>query len=139
MRGVSFKAVAIALVATLGLDIVVGMVLTSVLGGSQLPGPEATEQQVREAMLALTKTPAFLGWSAVLGTLTTVLGGYLAARMADQVPYMNALAFGIAGMLVGLLSAHTVPPWFSVLGLVLTVPAALLGGNIAKRQRRGAA
>jgi hypothetical protein len=136
MRGVSIKAVAIALVATLGLDIVTGMILTLLLGGGELAALSASDEQAREAaVLALTNSGAFLGWSAVMGTLTTVLGGYLAARLAEQVPYMNALAFGIAGTVLALLSSRSVPLWFSVMGVAITVPAALLGGHIAKRER----
>jgi hypothetical protein len=137
MRGVSIKAVAIALVATLGLDIVTGMVLTLLLGGDQLPAMSTGDAKAREAaMLALANSPAFLGWSSVLGTLTTVLGGYLAARMAQYVPYMNALAFGLAATVLSLPMSSSVPRWLSVLGIAITVPAALVGGHIARRERR---
>jgi hypothetical protein len=137
MRGVSIRAVVIALVATLGLDIVAGMVLSATLGGDQLAAA-TNEQQRRAVMMALAQSPAFLRWAAIEGTLTTVLGGYLAARLAEHVPYMNALAFGIVGTLMALLPAQAAPPqWFSIFALATTVPAALVGGHIAKRQRRG--
>lgn len=137
MRGVSIKAVAIALVATLGLDIVAGMVLSTVLGGDQIAAA-ANDVQRREVMMALARSPAFLRWAAIEGTLTTVLGGYLAARLAEHVPYMNALAFGVVGTVMALLPSQAAPPrWYLIFALVTTVPAALVGGHIAKRQRRG--
>ena len=35
----------------------------------------------------------------VFGMATTVLGGYLAARIAKRIPYYHGLAMGIVGML----------------------------------------
>jgi hypothetical protein len=138
MQGVSIKAVAIALVATLGLDIVAGLVLTSVLGGDQLAAAKNDEQR-RQIMMMVAQSPAFLRWAAIEGTLTTVLGGYLAARLAEHVPYMNALAFGLLGIVIALLPGEVTPPrWYLIFALVTTVPAALVGGHIAKRQRRRA-
>jgi len=137
MRGVSIRAVVIAFVATLGLDLLFGTVLTSMLVGDQLDAA-TNEQQKRAIMMALAQSPEFLRWAVIEGTLTTVLGGYLAARLAEHVPYMNALAFGLVGTAMLLLPAPIVPPqWFVVFTLATTVPAALVGGHIAKRQRRG--
>jgi hypothetical protein len=138
MKNISFKAVAIAVLATLGLDIVSGIVLTMILGGDTF-APGLTEQQTKEAVARLTSSDAFLRSSLVLGTLTTVIGGYIAARLAQTVPYFNALAFGIVGVLFGVAAAGTLPLWYEIIGFGVALPAALLGGHIAKQQaRRGA-
>ena len=68
----------------------------------------------------------------IFSTASTVLGGYLAARLARAVPYFNALAFGVLGLVLSVLTVPDVPTWFKVLGFGLTLPAALLGGHIAK-------
>lgn len=131
MRGVSFKAVALATIATLGLDIVSGIVLIAARGGDPFFAP-ATDQQREMAIAVLMADPTFLVLSLVLGTLTTVIGGYLAARIARIVPYMNALAFGLLGIVIGAFMAEGVPLWYNVLGFSAMLPAALFGGHLAK-------
>lgn len=133
MRGVSLKAVLLATAATLGLDIVSGMLLLALLGGDSL-APTLTDDQRRAAIMALASNPAFMVPSLVLGTLTTVIGGYLTARIAKTLPYMNSLAFGLLGIVIAVLTAQDLPLWYSVLGIGSLVPAALVGGYIAKRQ-----
>jgi hypothetical protein len=81
----------------------------------------------------LTTTGGFQAWGLILGTLTTAVGGYVAARLAKSVPYWNALVFGIVGIIVGILMAGDLPLWYTVLGFGLTLPAALLGAYICKR------
>ena len=137
MKNISFKAVAIAVLATLGLDIISGIVLTMILGGDTFASG-MTEQQTQEAVARLIASDTFLRSSLVLGTLTTVVGGYLAARLARTVPYFNALAFGIVGILFGVAAAGDVPPWYQIIGFGLALPAALLGGRIAGSSRRAA-
>ena len=133
MRGISFKAVAVAFLATLGLDICSGIVLTLLLGAESF-APELTEQQMNDAVVALSTTRGFLIASLVFGTLTTVVGGYIAARMAQFVPYLNAFVFGLVGIIFGALMAKGSPLWFNLLGFAFILPAALLGGHIAKRR-----
>lgn len=133
MSGISLKAIAIALIATLALDTLCGIALTLVVGGGSFT-QGMTEDETRAALSALTADRRFLIWSFVLGTSTTVFGGYLAARFSKVVPYMNALAFGVLGILVAVLTASDLPRWYSVFGFVTTVPAALLGAWIYKRQ-----
>lgn len=138
MRGVSFKAVALATIATLGLDIVSGMLLLAILGGDSL-SPTLTEEQRREAIMALASNPTFMVPSLVLGTLTTVIGGYVTARIAKSLPYMNSLVFGVLGIIIAALTAQDLPLWYTVLGFAAILPAALLGGHVAKRQMQASA
>lgn len=120
MARINVKAVLLGFGAVLLLDTVVGFILYAVLGVD----PTA-EQAVSQA----TSSVAFLLSSAVLGSLTTALGGYLAARIAKSYPYFNALALGLLGAAFGLLFWPHYPVWFNILGLVLVVPAALLGAH----------
>ena len=133
MWGISIKAVVLASLAVIGIDIVSGIVLAAVFGGPSLSA-EMTDEQLREAAAAMAQQPGYLTAALILGTASTVLGGYLAARLARTVPYFNALAFGVLGAVLGLLTSSELPTWFRVVGLGLTVPAALVGAYLAKRQ-----
>jgi hypothetical protein len=133
MWGISIKAVVLASLAVIGIDIVSGIVLAAVFGGPSLSA-EMTDEQLREAAAAMVQQPGYLTAALILGTASTVLGGYLAARLARTVPYFNALAFGVLGAVLGLLTSSELPTWFRVVGLGVTVPAALVGAYFAKRQ-----
>ena len=93
-----------------------------------------TDEQLKQAAAAMVGQPGYLTAALILGTGSTVLGGYLAARLARTVPYFNALAFGVLGVVLGVLTSSELPTWFRVVGLGLTVPAALIGAYVAKRQ-----
>src|SRR5262245_53904821 len=121
MRGVSLKAVLLATAATLGLDIVSGMLLLSLLGGESL-SPTLTEEQRRTAIMALASNPSFMVPSLLLGTITTVVGGYLTARIAKTLPYMNSCAFGLLGVVIAIMTSQDLPLWYSVLGIGSLVP-----------------
>ena len=75
------------------------------------------------------------GFSADIGiTIARVVGGFLVARIARRIPYFNALAYGVLGAVLSTLTTGDLPMWFRVVGIGLTVPAALLGAYFAKRQ-----
>jgi hypothetical protein len=134
MQGISFKAVILATVAMFALDILVGSVLAGVFGEGLRP--DMTEQEMEAVFAGLVKNGAYLFWGAVLGTLTTVIGGFIAARTARIVPYKNAFAFGLLGILICSFMADGLPLWYNVLGIVTALPAALFGAYIFKRQMR---
>jgi len=135
MARVSIHAVLLGFGAVLILDTLLGAALFAILGGDAF-GEGGSEQQVKEAMQAAISSLAFLLPSMVLGSLTTVVGGYLAARIAKSYPYFNALALGLLGAAFGLLFWPQYPIWFNLLSLVLVVPAALLGAHLLTRSSR---
>ena len=71
----------------------------------------------------------------VYRTLFNAFGCYLAARLAPHKPMKHALILGIIGLvltIVGLIAMWEVPPrWYPVSLIVLTLPAAWLGGKMA--------
>lgn len=131
MANISIKAVILASLAVFGVDIISQMTLINAFGGPAL-NSEMSDEQMRAAMLVLFQDTRYLTFVLVLGTASTVLGGYLAARLARNVPYFNALAFGVLGLVVSALTSSELPLWFKIVGFGLTLPAALLGGHIAK-------
>jgi hypothetical protein len=132
MHNISIRAVVLASLAVFGLDIVVDFVLISLFGGPTF-GAGMSDEQRRAALQVLFQDSRYLTLALILGTATTVLGGYLAARLARAVPYFNALAFGVFGLTVSsLFTPADLPIWFKIIGFGLTLPAALLGGHVAK-------
>lgn len=84
--------------------------------------------------------PVALG-ELLLGLCCSILGGYVAAWMARQRELQHALATGIASLAIGiallslqfLLPLPLAPPsWSTIVALLLTVPAALLGGFLRR-------
>lgn len=68
-------------------------------------------------------------------TVFNTLGCYLTARLAPGKPMKHAVILGIIGVvltIVGLIAMWDIPPrWYPVSLIVLTLPAAWLGGKMA--------
>lgn len=133
MQRVSPKAVAISTLVMMALDTAGGVLLLFLLGGVNFQ-EGMTSEQMDEAIRSVTDGDAFLVASMIYGTATTVFGGYLAARLAQRYPYFNAAALGALGLTLGLLMGGPAPWWFTAMGFVLTLPAAIVGGHLAKLQ-----
>ena len=130
MRGISPKAVLLATLAVFGIDFVSALGLVGVYG---IP-LDGTDEELRAAVLALNQNRGFLTALLLLGTASTVVGGYIVARLAQSVPYFNALAFATLGIVLNALMSGDLPTWFVGVGLAVTIPAALLGAYVYKRQ-----
>src|SRR4249919_19204 len=128
MSRISIKAVLLGFGATLLLDVLVGATLLAILGDVFVEGK--LEKQTSDAVQATGSGLAFLWSSVVLGSVTTAVGGYVVARIARSYPYFNALALGLLGAVFGLLFWPQYPLWFNLLGLLLVVPATLLGAHL---------
>jgi hypothetical protein len=130
MRHIDLRAIVLATLAVFGIDFVTGIVLFSTF--SDLV-PNASDEQVRAAAVALSNDRGYLRAALLLGTASTVVGGYLVARIARRIPYFNALAYGVLSMLLSTLTTGELPLWFRVVGIGLTIPASLLGAYFCKR------
>lgn len=128
---IDIRAILLATLAVFGIDFITGIVLFSIFTADQIAN--ANDEQVRAAALALATDPGYLRAALILGTASTVVGGFLVARIARRIPYFNALAYGGISMLLGTLMTGEFPAWFRVVGIGLTVPAALLGAYLARR------
>lgn len=132
MHGINPRAVILASLAVFGVDILTTSLLLSLFIGPQL-GADISNEQLRAAMEVLLQDRRYLISTLIFGTASTILGGYLAARLARAVPYFNALAFGVLGLVFSMFNLGDAPAWFKVIGLTLTLPAALLGGYLVKQ------
>jgi hypothetical protein len=130
MKYLDLRAIVLATLAVFGIDFITGIVLFSMFTNLVT---NASEEQVRAAAVALAHDPGYLRAVLVLGTASTVVGGFLVARIARRIPYFNALAYGVLGMVLSTLTTGELPLWFRVVGIGLTVPASLLGAYFGKR------
>jgi hypothetical protein len=82
---------------------------------------------------ALDESVAFQLISLAGGLALTAVGGYVAARFANHAEYATAFAVGVASLVFGeaalLAFPHNLPVWLRLLGDLLVVPAALIGGH----------
>ena len=133
MPAFDFKAILLATLFVFGIDFVSGLVLFGVF--ADLPA-NASEEHTRVAVAALSNNAGYLRAALVLGTASTVIGGFLVARLARSLPYYNALAFGALAVLLGMLMSADLPGWFMIVGFGLTIPASLLGAWLSKQGNR---
>ena len=131
IRNLDIRAIVLATLAVFGIDFITGLVLFNVFGGAEIAN--ANEEQIRAIAAALAKNPGYLRAVLILGTASTVVGGYLVARISRNIPYFNALAYGVLGMLLSALTTTELPTWFKVIGFGLTVPASLFGAYFGRR------
>ena len=69
------------------------------------------------------------------GLLFTGLGGFVAGRLARADRYHNAMVTGALSLLTSLSINGEPTEWLYVLGLLLTIPVALLGAWVSARFR----
>jgi hypothetical protein len=128
------KAIIIAMLLSLTLDVFGSIVLVSAFGVRFSEG--MTPEQLDAAVQAVMQGSGFLFAALLFGVATTVLGGFVAAHLARRFPYFNALAVGVLGIVLGLLLTSEAPWWFDALAYLLSVPAAVGGGHLAMLRRR---
>jgi hypothetical protein len=139
MRYINVQSVILGSAVTFLLDLLVGSGMLFTFARDAFD-PTMTEAETTAVLAALAQNPSFLLVGFVLGSTTTIAGGFISARMARRLPYMNAAAVGVVGIVQGLLLMNdSAPWWFTALGFLINIPAALVGGHLAKRRLDAAA
>jgi drug/metabolite transporter (DMT)-like permease len=72
----------------------------------------------------------------------TILGSYIAARLAPDRPMWHAMVLGVVGLVVSIAGAVATwnaqpsigPHWYALLIAAISIPCAWLGGMIRERQ-----
>jgi hypothetical protein len=68
-------------------------------------------------------------------TAYTIIGSYITAKLAPSHPMKHVMIIGMIGVIIGAIGTFVmwdVPPhWYPIAVVVLTLPAAWLGGKIA--------
>lgn len=97
MQGISIKAVLLATLAVFGIDFVSSLVLFAMFDGPPLDAPP---EQIRAALDALNADAGYLLTALVLGTASTVVGGYLLRvwlrRCRTTTPWHSALSVSLS-------------------------------------------
>jgi len=136
-RRSSLGAIALGLLADVGGSIAFGTVLQIVIGIVFAVGGAPPE-----AIGELARSPGFQLVGVAIGLAFSVVGGYVAARFANHSEYANAFAVGVLSLLSGeailLLLPDDYPFWLRILGDLMVIPAALLGGHLRALQKRPA-
>jgi hypothetical protein len=129
---ISFKSIAIAFTAELGVDFLISLLVFGFFAGDSLK-PGMTDIEFEEVARQVTQTTPYVPWMMLLGTGTTVGGAYLAARLARRIPYYHGLAMGILCVLYTLVTWDRGLGWLNLLALLVAIPASLYGAHLAKR------
>jgi len=95
---------------------------------------EALQEALKEMLSSQEGLLALL----VIGALCTVLGGYLAGRLAKAEEVKHGALVGAVSLIIGFLQtgmtgeASPVPYWHELLGYLLAIPVGALGGSFAE-------
>jgi hypothetical protein len=131
----TIRAVGLGLISDIAATLAASVVLSMVFG-ARLAGDAATPEELERALLA---SDGYTLLALAAGLSCTVLGGYVAARVAGEREYYHALLTGIAVLVFGEMmlaqSAVAYPFAYRLLGNLLVIPAALYGGHLRKRAR----
>lgn len=124
MKKATFKSIG-AVIAGFALLVILSMITDSIL---EKTGVMKTQP--------FSDNPVWLIVIIVLyRTVFNTLGCYLAARLAPNNPMKHAIILGVIGVVLtiaGLIAMWDIPPrWYPVSLIVLTLPAAWLGGRMA--------
>lgn len=93
----------------------------------------------------LVDSTGFLLFGTTVGVLFTAAGGWTAAFMAAGEEIKHAAVTGTLSLVLGVLMMVTstgephpgTPLWYELVSLLLPVPAAVAGGLLARKTRRG--
>jgi hypothetical protein len=129
---INAKAVALGFLLRIGLDTLLGIALL-LMHSDEVTVTGRSAEQVSQDLAAVINSPSFLLFNIVFGSLTTMAGGFVAARLAKRYPYFNGFAVGVLGLAFGLLFWGSNPLWFNLFALATVIPTAVLGAHIAVR------
>ena len=137
-RRSSLAAVALGFFVDVGATMIFGLVL-AVAGGV---GLAASGADPRTVDAIVERSAGFMLVGLAGGLACTALGGYVAARFANHSEYANAFAVGLASLVFGevmlMVQPQDYPFWLRLLGDVLVIPFALVGGHLRALQKRAA-
>ena len=126
--------------------VIIGVVAGSVvnmglvnIGPSIIPMPEGADVSTMESLAASMKlfTPANFIFPFLGHALGTLVGAFVAAKIAGAHQMKFGVGFGVFFLLGGITAASMLggPIWFIVADLVLAyIPMGILGGKLAGRE-----
>lgn len=122
----------IDIAGSVGFGILTGVVVAVIAG--------AGGNTSSEFITALQANVYLKAFGLVEGTLFTGLGAFVTAQMSGPEGIRNALAMGTLSLLFGIVFAvimpDKTPEWLVIIGMILTIPAAYIGGRLGTRPVR---
>ena len=100
-------------------------------GIDDIAGRDVDQQEIQSQMALLMAESNFIALAFAVGMFCTAVGGFVAARMAYQVPLYHAALVGVLGIMLG---AYIGTQWgfWEIAGLFFALPVAILGGYLAR-------
>ena len=130
-----------AVVDYIGTYVVIVLYLAFFFMGDALKEGGASEETVERAFHQMISSPEGLITLFLIGVLGTVLGGYVAGRLAKSEEIKHGALVGAVSLALGLIQSGSgagspVPQWYELLGYALTIPAGALGGSLAQGRNK---
>lgn len=91
------------------------------------------------ALQELLISPGWTTFSFVIGAACTGLGGYVAARIANQRELLCGLLVGVLSLLSGemmLAFVDDYPIFLRIASIIVVIPLAITGGWLRRRRKR---
>jgi hypothetical protein len=140
--GATWKAVLYGFLADIAGTTIGGMVIVGLWPSLLLPPGMSAEEGAKLAQ----PSDGFMLVSLLVGLGCTVLGGYVAAKVANHREYWHAFLVGLASLIFGELvlglsqDPNPYPLAHRLIGDLLVIPAALVGAHfrLAAKARRAA-
>jgi len=129
--GISIKAVVLGFLTDSGGSIVVGIAYGLVICIGLLIKGVPPDKIVTHLHGPVIEIPSlFFGFGC------TLLGGYVAGRIAKHSEILHGGLVGALGIPLGFLVCGSLPLWVNIVTFAGLVPAGLLGGHLAKQKHQ---
>ena len=92
--------------------------------------------QLEPRLLEVVQSGPYIMLSLITGLGFTMLGGYVAGRLARSGEYFHSGGVGLLNILFGLFIIRHFTAWYNILAFALVFPAAVMGGHLAKKKKR---
>ena len=130
--GIRIKAVVLGVLADIGVSLVAGITY-----GIGLTVCLFIKGIRPEEIGAHLQGPLILIPSLFIGFGATLLGGFVAGRIAKHSEILHGAIVGALGIPFCFIDVGSFPLWFAIVSCVGLVPAGMAGGYLAKQKRPG--
>lgn len=136
LRFLNYSAIMTGLLVDILCSFIIALGLSFMIG-LRLRVEGIDQPQFETAFIAVTQAFSFQLLMLAGGLFSTAAGAFAASRIAKRLEYFHASSVGVLALLIGLATnSGQMSGNIQWIGLLLVIPAALLGGRQAKRTRR---
>ncbi len=131
MKQIKIKAIVLGLLTDIG-----GSLLASIIFGTVLVATLVMAGVPSDEIISRAQGPIVLIPGLIIGFGFTILGGFVAGRVARQAEVLHGGILGGIDIPFGLVIWSLSPLWLNILSLIATIPMGMVGGYFAKRGGR---